>query len=128
MTSPDPVQLLAPPDGDGEDYFLPAEKLIAGNPKQTVWQQYSDTSGKFFAGAWQSGVGKWRVAYTEEEYCQILEGVSIITDTAGNSVTVRSGDRFVMPRGFAGTWEVLEPTKKLYVIYERGKAGATIDR
>lgn len=36
----------------------------------------------------------------------------------GHSVTVRPGDRFVMPRGFTGTWEVIEPTRKLYVMYE----------
>jgi uncharacterized cupin superfamily protein len=114
------VRVLEPPGACGEDYFLAAEKLITGNPRQTAWQQYADDSGKFFAGAWHSEVGKWRVSYTEEEYCQILEGISVITDSVGNAVTVRAGDRFVMPRGFVGTWEVIEPTKKLYVIYEPG--------
>ncbi len=114
------VRRLEPPGGVGEESFLAAEKLIAGNPKQTVWQQYTDASGKLFAGAWQSEVGKWRVAYTEEEYCQILHGTSVITDPAGNAVTVTAGDRFVVPKGFIGTWEVVEPTRKLYVIYEPG--------
>jgi uncharacterized protein len=116
--NPKTVRMLEPPGGAGEEYFLSADKLIMGNPKQIAWQQYADDSGKLFAGAWQSEVGKWRVSYTEEEYCQILEGVSVITDSAGNAVTVRRGDRFVIPRGFVGTWEVIEPTKKLYVIYE----------
>ena len=58
--TPNPVRVLDPPDADGEEYFLPAEKLIVGNPRQRAWQQYSDLSGKFFAGAWQSEVGKWR--------------------------------------------------------------------
>jgi uncharacterized cupin superfamily protein len=120
--TPNPVRVLDPPDADGEEYFLPAEKLIVGNPRQRAWQQYSDLSGKFFAGAWQSEVGKWRVSYTEEEYCQILEGISVITDTSGNAITVRAGDRFVIPRGFVGTWEVIETTRKLYVIYEPGAA------
>src|SRR5215469_8177100 len=120
--SPNSVRVLAPPEARGEEYFLPAEKLIGGNPRQTLWQQYSDASGKFFAGAWHSEIGKWRVSYTEEEYCQILQGVSVITDTNGQRVTVRAGDRLVVPRGFVGTWEVVEPTKKLYVIYERGPA------
>jgi hypothetical protein len=121
---PNSVRLLEPPEARGEEYFLAAEKLFAGNPKQTAWQQYTDAGGKFFAGAWQSEVGKWRVSYTEEEYCQILRGVSVITDDAGNAVTVRAGDRFVIPRGFNGTWEVIETTKKLYVIYEPGPGGA----
>jgi hypothetical protein len=41
--------------------------------------------------------------------------VSVITDSVGNSVTARAGDRCVVPRGFVGTWEVVEPTGKLHV-------------
>jgi uncharacterized protein len=103
-----------------EEYFLPTEKLVEGNPKQTLWQQYTDPTGKFFAGLWQSEPGKWSIAYTEEEYCEILEGRSIITDARGNTMTVTTGDSFVIPRGFAGTWEVVEATRKRYVVYEAG--------
>jgi uncharacterized cupin superfamily protein len=106
--------------GSGEDYYLAAEKLIEGNPKQTAWVQYTDPSGKYCAGLWASEVGKWRIAYTEEEYCRMLDGVSVITDEQGIAVTVRPGDEFVIPRGFAGTWEVVEPTRKRFVIYEAG--------
>src|ERR1700739_4441676 len=89
-----------------EQYFLPAEKLIAGNPKQSLWKRYADKSGKFFAGIWASEIGKCHVNYTEEEYCRILEGESVITDAQGKSMTVRVGDEFVIPAGFVGTWEV----------------------
>ena len=50
-----------------EVYYLPPEKLISGNPKQTAWTDYTDPSGRFFAGFWQSEVGKWHIAYTEED-------------------------------------------------------------
>ena len=102
----------------GEDYYLPTEKLIAGNPKQTLYKHYSDASGKFFTGVWQSEAGKWHVQYSEEEYCQLQQGISIITDHEGNAVTVSAGESFDIPRGFIGTWEVVEPTKKIYVVYE----------
>lgn len=39
---------------------------------------------------------------------------------AGNATTVAAGDSLVVPRGFVGTWEVVEPTSKTYVIYEPG--------
>ena len=39
---------------------------------------------------------------------------------AADAVTVSAGESFVVPRGFVGTWEVVEPTKKTYVIYEAG--------
>jgi uncharacterized protein len=104
-----------------QESLLPADKLISGNPKQRIWNHYSDASGKFFAGLWQSEVGKWKIAYTEEEYCQILEGTSIITDNEGHAVTVSAGDSLVVPRGFIGTWEVVNPTRKIYVVYEAAK-------
>jgi uncharacterized cupin superfamily protein len=101
-----------------QEYFLPPEKLLAGNPKQRVWNHYTDASQKFSAGVWHSEIGKWKISYTEEEYCQILEGISVITDDDGQALTVSGGDSLVVPRGFVGTWEVVQPTRKIYVIYE----------
>jgi uncharacterized cupin superfamily protein len=102
----------------GEQYQLPAEKLLQGNPRQTVWVHYTDASGRFVSGVWLSEPGKWRVSYSEEEYCHMLEGRSILTEDGGAPVTVVAGDSFVVPRGFAGTWEVVERTRKEFAIYE----------
>jgi hypothetical protein len=106
-----------------QHYHLAAEKLIAGNPRQTVWMEYEDPTGRFFVGTWASEVGKWSIDYTEEEYFQVLEGRSVITDEEGRSVTVGAGESMVVPRGFRGTWEVVEPTRKTFVIYEPGPEG-----
>jgi uncharacterized cupin superfamily protein len=106
--------------GSGEEYFLPAAKLLQGNPRQTAWVHYTDPSGRFSAGIWHSERGAWKILYTEEEYCQILEGLSVITDEAGTAVTVCAGEEFVIPAGFVGSWEVVEPTRKRFVIYEPG--------
>jgi len=107
-------------ESPGEAYYLPAEKLISGNPEQNAWTQYTDPGEKYFAGIWCSDIGKWKISYTEEEYCEILEGKSVITDSAGNAVTVTAGYRFVIPAGFEGTWEVVDRCKKIFVIYESG--------
>jgi uncharacterized cupin superfamily protein len=116
-----PVQSFDIDSGDYEEYFVAPEKRLDGNPKQQVWVRYSDASGRFFAGTWASEPGKWKIAYTEEEYCELLEGESVITDASGNSKRVRAGDRFVIPRGFTGSWEVVRATKKIFVIYEKGE-------
>lgn len=109
---------VGPDSGDYEEYFLAPDKLLQGNPQQSLWLKYKDPTGQFFVGTWSSEVGKWKIQYTEEEYCELLEGSSVITDDAGNSMTVRPGDCFVVPRGFVGTWEVITPTKKNFVVYE----------
>lgn len=107
-----------------EVYHLPAEKLIAGNPRQEIRMQYADPSNRFFVGEWCSEPGTWHVTYTEEEYCRMLEGTSIITDAQGQAVTVGAGDAFVVPRGFVGTWQVVETTRKSFVVYEPGAEAA----
>ncbi len=115
-----PIHKLTDSTAKPDEYYLAPEKLIVGNPKQTLWMQYTDASKKFFAGIWHSEVGKWRISYTEEEYCKILDGTSLITDSSGHAVTVTAGDSFVIPSGFTGTWEVLTPTRKEFVIFEPG--------
>ena len=114
-----PIQLLNAQHVEPEHYYLAPEKLIAGNPRQTVWIEYTDSTGVFHVGTWSSEPGKWRVHYTEEEECHIVEGVSIIEGQDGVILTVRAGDRFVIPRGFIGTWEVVETTRKTFVMYEQ---------
>jgi uncharacterized protein len=117
-----PIVRLQPGAADiaGEEYHVAPDKLLAGNPRQTAWVHYSDPGGKVSVGYWRSEPGKWRIAYTEVEYCQILEGISIITDDTGVAVRLGPGDSFVVPRGFTGSWEVVVSTRKLFVIYEAG--------
>lgn len=118
MSTMFPLLKLNDREAELEEYYLDSEKLISGNPRQSVWNHYTDPTGKYFSGFWQSEVGKWRISYTEEETCYLLEGVSIVSDEDGNATTLRAGDSFVIPKGFVGTWEVVEPSRKLYAIYE----------
>jgi uncharacterized cupin superfamily protein len=53
----------------------------------------------------------------------MLEGKSILTSEAGAVLTLVAGDEFVVPRGFVGTWEVVETTTKRFVIYEKQPQG-----
>ncbi len=94
-----------------------ADRLIAGNPAQTVQNLFSDDSNQFFAGCWESTPGTWRVRYTENEFCHLLAGRIRIADEAGNSWTFAAGASFVVPAGFIGIWEVIEPARKLYAIF-----------
>ena len=94
------------------------ERLLSGSPEHRVRNYFSDATGQFFAGIWQSSPGKWRVRYSENEFCHITGGRVRIEDEHGASWSFATGDTFVIPAGFVGTWQVLEPTSKLYVIFE----------
>jgi uncharacterized cupin superfamily protein len=94
------------------------DRLLAGAPEQKTRNFFSDPTGQFFAGTWESTPGKWRVRYAESEFCHILRGQVHIEDERGNGRTFQTGDSFVVPAGFIGTWHVKVPTLKLYAIFE----------
>jgi uncharacterized protein len=103
---------------DSSESAPAADKLLAGNPKQTVSNHYADANNQFFSGVWSSTRGKWRVSYTEHEFCHILAGCIVVTSASGERSEFGVGDSFVIPSGFSGTWEVIEDCRKLYVIFE----------
>jgi hypothetical protein len=100
-----------------ELYPTPKNRLVKGTPEQNNTLHFS-TDEKFFVGEWGSEVGCWKISYTENEYFQILSGISIIRDNDGHELTVYAGDKVCIPAGFEGEWEVVEPTQKVYAIYE----------
>lgn len=92
-----------------------ADRLISGNPRFTTWN-LEEAAGGLYAGVWQATPGKWRIAYDEWEYFSVLEGHSIVTEEGGEPVHLKAGDRMILRPGFKGTWEVVETTRKDYVI------------
>ncbi|MDQ1185742.1 cupin domain-containing protein [Agrobacterium larrymoorei] len=108
------------PDGDlsniqPEEGAPAPDRLIAGDPKFTSWN-LEEAEGGIYAGIWQATPGKWRVEYDEWEYFNILEGHSILTEDGGQPVHLKAGDRQIIRPGFKGTWEVVETTRKDYVV------------
>ncbi|AKI01031.1 putative enzyme of the cupin superfamily [Hoeflea sp. IMCC20628] len=90
------------------------EKVLAGDPVHTTWN-LEERDG-LYCGIWQSTPGTWRISYDEWEYCHILEGISVISEDGGEAVTVKAGDSFILLPGFKGSWQVIETTRKDYVI------------
>lgn len=119
MTSPMP-KVIGFTDAlpEPERYLPPAERIISGNPAQTLCNHFASPDGRFNSGIWESEPGKWRVVFSESEFCHLLEGVIIVHSDDGSERTFRAGDAFVSPAGFTGTWEVTERAKKYYAIYE----------
>ncbi len=104
---------------DVENFKPEQDEILSGEPLQQVENHYSSPCKQFDAGVWTGAKGAWKVSYTEHEYCEILSGSSVITDGQGQSRTVNQGDKFVIPAGFKGTWEVLDSCKKIYVVFQQ---------
>jgi len=103
---------------EAEESEPPAERLLAGTPQLQVRNYFADSSQQFFAGRWSATRGKWRVRYTENELCVMTAGRVVIESDSGERSVFAAGDAFLVPAGFAGTWEVLEDCAKIYAIFE----------
>lgn len=90
--------------------------VIEGEPKFTLWRLEDD--GDIKTGVWEATKGKWKFKNSHWEYCRIISGVSIVTEDGGEAHTVKASDSFVLRPGFSGTREVIETTRKDYVIRE----------
>ena len=91
------------------------ESVISGNPRFKSWS-LDEADGGVSSGIWEATPGKWRFANANWEYCRILSGVSVITEDGGEAHTVKAGDSFILQTGFKGIWEVIETTRKDYVV------------
>jgi len=119
MTHPAKTLLRLTVDAANPEAAAPSpEKVLKGAPRFTSWD--IEDRGTIFAGLWESTPGAWRMAYDEWEYCRILSGHSVITGDDGTVLEVRAGDSFVIRPGFSGIWEVIEITRKDYVIVTHG--------
>jgi uncharacterized protein len=102
----------------GESANPAPENILAGIPRARASNQYAERTQQFYCGIWTSTSGKWRVRYTEHEFCVLIEGRVRIESVTGERTELRAGDAFVVPAGFEGIWEVAEPCKKWYAIFE----------
>ncbi len=96
------------------------DRLIAGQPSQAVANAYSSPDARFHCGVWEADAGTWRVSYTEHEFCHLVAGRLRLRGDDGEETVWEAGQSFVVPAGFTGTWEVIEPARKFYAIYEPG--------
>ena len=94
------------------------DRLIAGDPRQQIWNHFTDATGQFFAGRCSSTRGTWHVRYTENELCVLTAGRVVITSDAGERTEFGPGSAFIVPAGFSGSWEVVEPCTKIYAVFE----------
>jgi uncharacterized cupin superfamily protein len=111
----------------GESANPSPEKILAGIPRTRVSNQYADRTQQFFCGLWTSTSGKWRIRYTEHELCLLIEGRVRIESSGGERNEFKAGDAFVVPAGFEGIWEVVEPCKKWYAVFEERPAAAAAE-
>jgi uncharacterized cupin superfamily protein len=97
------------------------DRLIKGNPKRTTWNHFTNATGEVFAGVWSSEAGSWRVEFgpAEDEFFFVVAGRVRVIGDDGQIAEVSSGESLVIPAGFKGVFDVIEPVTKHYMIVDR---------
>jgi len=88
--------------------------FAAGDP---AWTYAALTEGNVESGIWTSEVGTWEETdYPVDEVMVITRGYLRVTNANGTVHDLTEGHMFALPKGWAGTWEVIEDMAKMYVI------------
>ena len=99
--------------------FPRADRLVQGNPKRQTQSLYEHPNMN--CGIWQCEVGAWNIVFAEnkQEFFTVIEGkVRLHNQDRSHYIDVGVGEAGVIPPGFMGTFEVLEPVKKYFVLVE----------
>ncbi|MBL8383053.1 MAG: cupin domain-containing protein [Burkholderiales bacterium] len=99
------------------------DRLVRGTPVRRTWSRYA--RGEVDCGVWECEPGAWRIDFpatpgrTREEFFHVLAGhIRLIRDD-GAVTEVRAGEACVIPAGFQGVFEVVEPVRKYYVMIDK---------
>lgn len=101
--------------------FPNPDRRLTGNPKRMTWEHFVNHSGEMSCGIWACEVGAWRIQFADnkDEFFCVIEGRVRLVDEAGVDTEIGAGEAAVIPAGFRGVFEVLEPVRKYFVVVER---------
>ena len=73
-------------------------------------------NGYMSTGTWTCSAGSFPVSdRSTTEAFHLLEGVAFITNEDGSARRCVAGDTVVLPKGWSGHWDIIEPVKKVWV-------------
>ncbi|MCC0067573.1 MAG: DUF861 domain-containing protein [Rhodovulum sp.] len=97
---------------------VPPEAVIDGNPQERGALLLESADGKMVVGIWEcTPYAEVFESYPGDEFCQVLSGKVTLTDADGHESTFVAGDSYVVPKGFKGTFRVVESMRKYYALY-----------
>lgn len=111
-----------PPATAPEIDYPREERREVGNPQRRTWVLYESAPAGMTAGIWECEVGRWRIQMdpNEHEYMVVLQGRVRLHAPDGSATEAGPGEALVIPAGFAGSFEVVEPLRKHFVIVVGG--------
>ena len=78
-------------------YRPQADRILSGDPAQAAINLFKSADGRFNSGIWEAQPGKWRVVFTESEFCHLLAGVIVVTGDDGSAAHLQGWRRIRVP-------------------------------
>ncbi|MBJ2153795.1 cupin domain-containing protein [Paracoccus sp. IB05] len=80
---------------------------------------WTSPDGVLEIGLWECTPGQFTADRSAAaEFCYFLEGKIVMTHLDGTKKTLGPGDAIMLPKGWKGTWEIQEHTRKIFVFFE----------
>jgi uncharacterized cupin superfamily protein len=121
MTTPAVISFAAIEPATTEQ-FPAVDRRIKGNPRRVTKEYFANDLHGVRAGTWQAEAGAYRIALdeTKHEFFHVLSGKVAVSQPDGSgTIAYAAGDTGVIPPGFEGIFEILEPASKFWVVTER---------
>ena len=87
-----------------------------GEPMNT-WGLTLWADGDQEIGVWECEAGPSYWKLETHEFVHIVAGSMTVTPEGGEPQHIGAGNTAVFPRGWAGTWQIHEKIRKVYVIF-----------
>jgi len=88
-------------------------------PVQSTYAYYDDDETGLYVGVWETSEMQEKFQpYGMDEFMWILEGQVTMVDENNQETPVKSGEAFVIPKGYPCSWKQTGYLKKFYMIYE----------
>lgn len=83
--------------------------------KEAAHVLWTSPDGALEIGVWECTPGRFAADRSAAaEFCHFLQGKVVMTHVDGSQSTLGPGDAIMLPRGWKGTWEIAEHTRKIY--------------
>jgi uncharacterized cupin superfamily protein len=104
-----------------ENFTLPAEDIVEGNPRTEVAVHYQSADGSVMVGVSRFTEGKYRYRQTADEINYVTSGRMIITsDRDDQTIICTAGSVTRLDRGVVYTKTVVERYEEIYVMLNSG--------
>lgn len=100
--------------------FGPKPTRLTENQTEASRQLWQSDDGLVAVGVWECTPGRFTAdRRTSSEICHIISGRVEMRHEDGTIQLMGPGDCLILPMGWMGEWNILEQTRKLYIVHKQ---------